>query len=51
VLSTLRSPKRKARRQNVGYLGLMNRTMKAELIAWERAVRQAAAAARRSEGP
>lgn len=41
-----RNPKRKARRENVGYLGLMNREKKAELIEWEREVRAAVAAAR-----
>jgi hypothetical protein len=46
VLSSLRNPKRKARRQNVGYLGTMNRAKKAELAEWERAVREAVAAAR-----
>ncbi|HEU4354897.1 MAG TPA: hypothetical protein VFT27_04845 [Actinomycetota bacterium] len=40
-----RNPKRKARRENVGYLGLMNREKKAELIEWEREVRAAVAAA------
>jgi len=48
VLSTLRNPKRKARRQNVGYLGMMNRTKKIELATWERAVRDAAAAVRKN---
>jgi hypothetical protein len=46
VLATLRNPKRKARRENVGYLGLSNRVKKQEVIAWERAVRMAIAAAR-----
>jgi len=45
VLAALRNPKRKARRDNVGYLGLSNRTKKDELVAWERAVRSAIAAA------
>lgn len=45
-LPTLRNPKRKARRDNVGYLGIMNREKKQALIAWEREVRAAAAAAR-----
>ena len=40
-----RNPRRKARRENVGYLGLMNREKKAELIEWEREVRAAVAAA------
>jgi hypothetical protein len=47
ALPILRNPKRKARRDNVGYLGVMNREKKAELIAWEREVRAAVAAARR----
>jgi hypothetical protein len=42
-----RNPKRKARRENVGYLGLMNREKKAELMQWERDVRAAVAAADR----
>ncbi|MGE5461493.1 MAG: hypothetical protein ACM3WR_12855 [Solirubrobacterales bacterium] len=45
-LPTLRNPKRKARRDNVGYLGIMNREKKEALIAWEREVRAAAAAAK-----
>ena len=45
-LPTLRNPKRKARRDNVGYLGLMNREKKDALKAWELAVRTAVAAAR-----
>ncbi|MGZ8625034.1 MAG: hypothetical protein ACXWYQ_12855 [Actinomycetota bacterium] len=45
-LPALRNPKRKARRQNVGYLGLMNREKKDALMAWERAVQAAGAAAR-----
>ena len=36
-----RSPKRKARRDNVGYLGLMNREKKAALSEWDRAVKDA----------
>lgn len=46
ALSTLRNPRRKARRQNVGYLGVMNRTKKPEVREWERAVRAAVGAAR-----
>ena len=46
TLATLRNPRRKARRQNVGYLGVMNRTRKAQLVEWERSVRAAAQAAR-----
>ena len=45
-LPMLRNPKRKARRDNVGYLGLMNREKKDALESWERAVRAAVAAAR-----
>lgn len=45
VLATLRNPKRKARRENVGYLGLSNRAKKDELLAWERALREATEAA------
>jgi hypothetical protein len=41
----LRNPKRKARRDNVGYLGVMNREKKAELVEWEREVRAAVEAA------
>ena len=37
----LRNPRRRARKQNVGYLGMSNRQRKAELVAWERAVREA----------
>ena len=40
-LASLRNPKRRARKQNVGYLGMSNRQKKAELVAWERAVREA----------
>lgn len=40
-----RNPRRKARRDNVGYLGMMNREKKAEVIGWEREVRAAVAAA------
>ena len=36
-----RSPKRRARRDNVGYLGLMNREKKAALSEWVRAVKDA----------
>ena len=46
TLATLRNPRRKARRQNVGYLGVMNRTKKAQVAEWERAVRAAKGAAR-----
>ena len=40
-LDRFRSPKRKARRDNVGYLGLMNREKKAALSEWVRAVKDA----------
>jgi len=40
-LAAFRSPKRKARRDNVGYLGLMNREKKAALSEWVRAVKDA----------
>ena len=40
-LAALRNPKRKARRDNVGYLGLTNREKKAALSEWVRAVREA----------
>ena len=36
-----RSPKRKARRDNVGYLGLMNREKKSALTEWVRALKDA----------
>jgi len=39
--AAFRSPKRKARRDNVGYLGLMNREKKASLTEWVRAVKTA----------
>lgn len=42
-LAAFRSPKRKARRDNVNYLGLMNREKKATLDAWVRAVKDAVA--------
>lgn len=48
-LAAFRSPKRKARRDNVGYLGLMNREKKAALSEWVRAVK--AAIARGGSGP
>ena len=38
-LAAFRNPKRKARRDNVGYLGLMNREKKAALSEWVRAVK------------
>lgn len=42
-LAAFRSPKRKARRDNVNYLGLTNREMKQTLAEWVRAVREAMA--------
>ena len=48
--STLRrNTKRRARRQNVGYLGTWNREKKELLREWERQVRTAAQAAKGSE--
>lgn len=40
-LAAFRSPKRKARRDNVNYLGLTNREKKQTLAEWVRAVREA----------
>lgn len=48
-LAAFRNPKRKARRDNVGYLGLMNREKKATLSEWVRAVK--AAVSRAASGP
>ena len=48
-LAAFRSPKRKARRDNVGYLGLMNREKKAAVSEWVRAVKDAIA--RGGSGP
>jgi hypothetical protein len=42
-LAVFRSPKRKARRDNVNYLGLTNREKKETLAEWVRAVREAMA--------
>ena len=42
-LAAFRSPKRKARRDNVNYLGLTNREKKETLAEWVRAVREAMA--------
>ena len=44
-LAALRNPKRRARRDNVGYLGMTNREKKALLTEWVGAVRTAAGAA------
>jgi hypothetical protein len=48
-LAAFRNPRRKARRDNVGYLGTMNREKKATIDEWVRAVK--AAASRGSSGP
>jgi len=48
-LAAFRNPRRKARRDNVGYLGTTNREKKAALNEWVRAVRTAAA--RAASGP
>jgi len=42
-LAAFRSPKRKARRDNVNYLGLTNREKKETLAEWVRALREAMA--------
>jgi hypothetical protein len=47
---SFRNPRRRARKQNVGYLGIMNKEKKAEIAEWERAVREAVAAVRGSDG-
>ena len=44
-LAALRNPKRRARRDNVGYLGMTNREKKALLAEWVSAVRTAAGTA------
>lgn len=43
-LAAFRNPRRKARRDNVGYLGVTNREKKAVLTEWVRAVRGAVGA-------
>jgi hypothetical protein len=45
-ISVFRNPKRQARRDNIGYLGLMNRENKAALKEWVRAVDAAVARTR-----
>jgi hypothetical protein len=40
-LAALRNPKRRARRENVTYLGLVNRDTKPALAEWARAIRAA----------
>ena len=49
-LSAFRSPKRKARRDNVNYLGLTNREKKQTLAEWVRAVREAMAKSSTAQG-
>lgn len=44
-LAAFRNPKRKARRDNLGYLGAINRAKKAQISEWVGALRAAAAAA------
>ena len=44
-LAAFRNPRRKARRDNLGYLGVVNREKKALVSEWVRAVRVAAASA------
>ncbi len=41
-LGLRKSSKRKARRQNIGYLGTWNRQLKADIQEWEKAIRPAA---------
>lgn len=50
AIGVLRSPRRRARRRNVSYLGFMNREKKEVLVAWERAIREAVVAARELGG-
>lgn len=47
IMRLRRDTGRKARRRNAGYLGVLNKEKKAILREWERAVGEAAAAARR----
>jgi hypothetical protein len=49
-ISAFRSPKRQARRNNISYLGLMNRENKAALKEWVRAVGAAVGKAREGAG-
>lgn len=44
-LEAFRNPKRRARRDNAGYLGVTNREKKAQITEWVRAVREGAGAA------
>jgi hypothetical protein len=48
-LGAFRNQRRRVRKQNVGYLGIMNKEKKAEIAEWERTVRQAVAVVRGSE--
>jgi hypothetical protein len=49
-ISAFRNPKRQARRDNISYLGLMNRENKALLKEWVKAVGEAVARAREGAG-
>ena len=49
-ISAFRNPRRQARRDNISYLGLMNRENKAALKEWVRAVDAAAGRARQGAG-
>jgi hypothetical protein len=49
-ISAFRNPKRQARRDNISYLGLMNRENKAALKEWAKAVDAAAGKARLGAG-
>jgi hypothetical protein len=49
-ISAFRNPKRQARRDNISYLGLMNRENKAALKAWVKAVDAAVAKVREGAG-
>jgi hypothetical protein len=49
-LGAFRSPKRKARRDNVNYLGLTNREKKETLAEWVRALREAMAGSSAAQG-
>jgi hypothetical protein len=45
-LAAFRNPRRRARRDNIGYLGAVNRAKKPQISEWVRAIRAAAAASR-----
>jgi hypothetical protein len=49
-LGLLRNPARRARKQNAGYLGMMNKTKKAEVVEWADAVQEAIQAVRGAGG-